>query len=141
VVLQESGIAIGAHGASHVPMTLSQDRRGELDGARRRLRDYLQSSDADGNVAALSFPHGRFDDTIIRLARDSGYAVMFTSAPHLNELTDGHLSSDICGRIEIATRHVAPEGAFRPDLLACHLFIRDSIKTPAEAITAGATIQ
>ena len=32
------------------------------------------------------------------------------------------------------------EGVFRPDLLACHLFLRATVKTPAEAIAAGTAL-
>jgi peptidoglycan/xylan/chitin deacetylase (PgdA/CDA1 family) len=138
--LASAGVGIGAHGATHVPMTLSSNLRDELAGARARLRGYLEAGHRSDEVATLSFPHGRFEDGIVQAGRESGYAVMFTSAPHLTDLPDGQLGTDVCGRIEIATRHVAPGGQFRPDLLACHLFLRAGVKTPEEAIAAGTAL-
>jgi peptidoglycan/xylan/chitin deacetylase (PgdA/CDA1 family) len=135
-LLRDAGVAVGAHGASHVPMTLSRNVGGELCGARNRLRAAL-GTDCESAVTALSFPHGRFDAGIVEAARACGYRLMFTSAPYLSALSGGHLASDVCGRIEIATRHVAPDGRFRRDLLAHHLFLRPAVKTPAEAIATG----
>ena len=134
--LPHFGISVGAHGTSHIPLTLSRSPAAELAGARVRLTEVLASSEQK-EVTTLSFPHGRFDADIIAKARDCGYKMMFTSAAHLNELSAGRPPGDILGRIEVATRHVAPDGQFRPDLLACQVFLRPALKTTAEIIAAG----
>lgn len=138
--LTRAGIAIGAHGASHIPLTLSRSPMDELTGARARLEEVLVHS-PQRSVTTLSFPHGRFDADIVGKARASGYKMMFTSAAHLTELTGGRPTCDIIGRIEVATRHAAPEGQFRPDLLACQMFLRPALRTPAEAIAAGMAVR
>jgi peptidoglycan/xylan/chitin deacetylase (PgdA/CDA1 family) len=137
--LHRSGIAVGAHGASHVPLTLSRNPVDELTGARARLTEILAGSQQP-DVTTLSFPHGRFDADIIVKARMSGYKMMFTSAPHLTELTGGRPTCDVIGRIEVSTRHAAPDGHFRPDLLACQMFLRSTLKTQADAIAAGIAV-
>jgi peptidoglycan/xylan/chitin deacetylase (PgdA/CDA1 family) len=137
--LIQSGIAVGAHGASHIPLTLSRNPVDELAGARARLAEVLAGS-PQPEVTTLSFPHGRFDADIIVKARMSGYKMMFTSAPHLTELTGGRPTCDVIGRIEVSTRHAAPDGQFRPDLLACQMFLRSTFKTPADAIAAGIAV-
>ena len=134
--LARTGVAIGAHGASHIPMTLSRSLAEELSGARTRLTEVLISA-PQSEVTTLSFPHGRFDADIVGEARASGYKKMFTSAPHLIELTAGRPLSDVIGRVEIATHHAASGGHFRPDLLACQMFLRPALRTSAEAIAAG----
>lgn len=134
--LPAAGIAVGAHGASHVPLTLARDPTGELSGARARLMEVLGGAQAD--VRTLSFPHGRFDEATVAQARAAGYRLMFTSTPHLTELTGGRFDGDILGRIEVAARHAAPDGHFRPDLLACQLFLRESRRTLAAGGFAAA---
>jgi peptidoglycan/xylan/chitin deacetylase (PgdA/CDA1 family) len=134
--LVRTGIAVGAHGASHIPLTLSRDPDAEMADARTRLQEVLTGS-PQSDVTTLSFPHGRFDAEIIRKARACGYKMMFTSAPHLTELTGGRPASDVIGRIEVVARHVAPDGQFRPDLLACQMFLRPAFRTPTEAVAPG----
>ncbi|MHB1207053.1 MAG: polysaccharide deacetylase family protein, partial [Rhodospirillaceae bacterium] len=128
IKLREAGWAIGAHGASHMPLTLSRDVRGELAQAYKRLQPL--ASDSRGGALTMSFPHGRYSPEIVAAARACGYGMMFTSDPHLMDLRHGRLAGDVCGRIEIATRDFSRDGAFMPVLLALHLFRRPVSRSP-----------
>jgi peptidoglycan/xylan/chitin deacetylase (PgdA/CDA1 family) len=98
--LHRSGIDIGSHGLTHIPIPKSGDIWRELRTSRETLASLLTEPQPQAPTA-LSFPHGIYDSECVRAAISSGYEVLFTSEPHLN------------GR-----------GQFRPELLALWLFSR-----------------
>jgi hypothetical protein len=70
----------------------------------------------------LSFPHGRFDDRTIELARAAGFPLLFTSVPELPSL--GGRGQGLLGRVGFTTDAITVQGRFAPELLALHLFRR-----------------
>ena len=124
--LAAGGVAIGAHGKTHVPMPRAADLDAELAGARTILGRHL----AAPPPATLSFPHGRYDDTVLARARASGYELAFTSDPVINASDDqpswllGRIGFDQSGVVD---RH----GRFRPDWIALDLF-----RAPIERLAA-----
>lgn len=115
--LTAAGVAIGAHGKTHIRMTSPHADPGvELGGARRLLEAH-----AGDGVRTLSFPHGRYDAAIVRQARDDGYELMFTSVPVLNPVLPR--PGEVLGRTGFDSGNVLDaRGDFRPDWLALYLF-------------------
>lgn len=129
--LIDMGIDIGAHGASHAPLTYLDDAAGDL----RRAREVLgQLTGRPEMITTLSFPHGRYNDATLEAARHSGFSLMFTSDYALNALKDGRPVSDVLGRISIEGPLLADgAGRLRPELLALWLFDRPAFKRTAAA--------
>lgn len=118
LTLDRSGVAIGLHGKSHVPMTEAEDLRAELGGARAEMAARLVHRPAP---ATLSFPHGRYDASVLKKARLSGYELVFTSVPVVNPSDTG--VGWLLGRLGFDGNAVVDEaGRFRPDRLALYLF-------------------
>jgi peptidoglycan/xylan/chitin deacetylase (PgdA/CDA1 family) len=119
--MRKKGVGIGAHGSSHLPLSLVD--RAEKDIAA--AREWLSANVDTTTENTISFPHGRYDSRAARAARDAGYRLLFTSDPVLNPCPRGWLSSDIVGRIPIATGDVArADGSVMGELLAPWLFLR-----------------
>lgn len=118
--LAGGGVAIGAHGKSHIRMTSPHaDPAAELGVARELLEPHA----GEREVRTLSFPHGKYDESIVRMARDVGYELMFTSVPVLNPVEPG--PGYLLGRTGFDTGSVLDaDGKFRPDWLALYLFRR-----------------
>jgi peptidoglycan/xylan/chitin deacetylase (PgdA/CDA1 family) len=117
--LQKNGVSIGSHGASHLPFTIMTDPAGDLMRAMQWLRK-LQGT------PVLSFPHGRYNATVLRAARELACAAIFTSDPVLNPCPGGWLQSDLIGRVSMIPANVTDNaGRFAPDRLASQLYLRD----------------
>lgn len=124
--LAGSGVAIGVHGKTHVPMTRAGDLQAELATARAIVARHL------GSVAppTLSYPHGRYDDTVLARTRDAGYELAFTSDPVMNSV-EGR-PSWLLGRLGFEQAGIVDgAGRFRPDFLALYLF-----RAPRERLAA-----
>jgi peptidoglycan/xylan/chitin deacetylase (PgdA/CDA1 family) len=81
--LHDAGMTIGSHSRTHPDMrclTLSRQRE-ELLSSRLCLEDKLGSA-----VTAFSFPFGRFDMDLVRLAWDAGYHTVGTSLHGVTQL-------------------------------------------------------
>lgn len=126
--LLRNGVEVGAHGATHVPLTLVECPEAEL----RRSRDDLRQLRGDGLApVALSFPHGRYTSEIVQLARAAGYRAQFTSDSRLNPISEGRPASDVLGRISVQASEIADaNGRLRPEFLALWLFLRP-VESPA----------
>ncbi|MBC7905693.1 MAG: polysaccharide deacetylase family protein [Rhodospirillaceae bacterium] len=121
--LTEAEIAIGAHGASHLPLPLLANPGADLDRARHSLATLLP--DHKPALAALSLPHGRYDAATIAAARKSGFQLVFTSDPCLNATDHGLLQSTVLGRIEMQDALLADRHGYPcPAKLASWLFAR-----------------
>jgi peptidoglycan/xylan/chitin deacetylase (PgdA/CDA1 family) len=121
--LASAGIAIGVHGYTHVPLTFVERPQAELENAMR----YVESLFGTEYVPArtLSFPHGRYNDAIVEMARESGFRVQCSSDPNLNRMRAGRPVSDLLGRISIVADAITDKrGRFHPELLATWLFRR-----------------
>ena len=103
--LQKSGVSIGGHGASHLPLTMLADPVNDLKQARSIMRQQL----GENACTTMSFPHGRYSPEIAEAARGLGTQLLFTSHPVLNSCAGGWLESDLIGRISISTASVADD--------------------------------
>lgn len=103
--LQTSGVGIGGHGASHLPLTMLADPAAELKQAQSIMRQQL----GEDACSTMSFPHGRYSPAIADAARALGTQLLFTSDPTLNKCAGGWLESDMVGRISISTSAVADD--------------------------------
>ncbi len=101
--LQKSGVSIGGHGASHLPLTMLADPVNDLRQAQSIMREQL----GENACTTMSFPHGRYSPAIAEAARELGTELLFTSDPILNKCAGGWLESDMIGRISISTSSVA----------------------------------
>ena len=119
-MLEAAGIAIGAHGSSHEPLTSSVNLDRELGGARASIAD---ASTATDPPSTMSFPHGRHSPEIVEAAHLAGYSVVFTSEPRLNPTHPG--LGSVLGRIGFESQDFADgDGRLRAELLALYLFRR-----------------
>lgn len=123
-VLMRNRASIGAHGASHLPMSSlsAEDAKKDLLRARDLIMDWTGSRD----VPPMSFPHGSYNADVVNSARAAGYPLLFTSDPVLNASNAGWLGGDLLGRIPIDLHDVADaNGKLDPSRLAAWLFLRD----------------
>lgn len=119
--LHESGVAIGGHGTSHLPLTLVDSPEREVSQSKSALKKGL-GKETD---ITMSFPHGRYNASIVDVARDQGMKLLFSSDPNLNKCRGGWLKSDVIGRIPIAKSDVTDAtGALQPDRLMSWLMLR-----------------
>ncbi len=119
-MLAETGIAVGAHGYTHEPLT-GTDALDELTSARARLEECTSR-----RVTSVSFPHGRYDRATVAAAVSAGYRLMFTSEPTLTQLSRHRLLEDrLLGRIDIPGSAIrAASGSFSAARMATWLFPR-----------------
>lgn len=119
--LQEEGVHIGGHGASHLPLTMLDDPTGDLRRARHELRQHL----GDAACTTMSFPHGRYNSETVQQASKIGIQLMFTSDPVLNKCPGGWLGSNLVGRISVSTNAIArSDGVLEPERLMPWLMLR-----------------
>ena len=86
--LRKSGVSIGAHGSSHLPLALVDRAEKDVAAAKTWLTENIDASTEN----AISFPLGRCDTRDDRVARDAGYRLLFTSDPVLNPCPRGWLA-------------------------------------------------
>jgi peptidoglycan/xylan/chitin deacetylase (PgdA/CDA1 family) len=121
-LLRRHSVGIGAHGSSHMPLSLVDHAERDIAAAREWLTTNVDVT----TEHSISFPHGRYDNRTARIARDAGYRLLFTSDPVLNPCPRGWLKSDIIGRIAIATANVVgANGNVKGERLAPWLFLRE----------------
>jgi peptidoglycan/xylan/chitin deacetylase (PgdA/CDA1 family) len=136
-LLAESGIAVGAHGYSHEPLT-GLDAVDELKRARTRLEQYV--SHAHSPLRALSFPHGRYDAATLAAATRAGFELMFTSDPVLTPLSRARRLGDrLIGRIDVPASAITDAGGrFSPARMATWLFLRSARRLAVDATSRRA---
>ena len=113
------GFEIGAHGFSHLPLTMLADPAGDLE----RARSWLDRQLGHARPLAFSFPHGRWSPMLVAMARSAGFDLIFTSEP---TLTAGAATEEpLFGRVNMPPSETAsPCGTFRPERAAPWLFLR-----------------
>ena len=85
--------------------------------ARRIVGEHLRS-DAP---PTMSYPHGRYDNTVLARTQAAGYELAFTSNPVMNLVDD--TPSWLLGRLGFEQSGIVDrQGRFRPDWLALLLF-------------------
>lgn len=115
-----AGVAVGSHGAAHLPLTMIADPRSDMERSRRILGQLLAGRYRD----VLSFPHGRYSPPVTAAAASAGFKLLFTSDPVLNRLAAGRPAS-LLGRIEIPAGQIADRhGRLQRERLATWLFLR-----------------
>lgn len=121
--LTAAGVAIGSHGAAHLPLSLLADPAADLTQSRHALAGWLPAGHTGLN--SVAFPHGRYDSATLTAARSCGFALMFTTDPCINDAPAGRPASDVLGRIGITERAITgPDGRLQPEKLAMCLFAR-----------------
>lgn len=75
------GVTIGAHGATHHPLTRYDDRmlQSELFGSRQYLEDVIGRP-----VLTMSYPHGEVDRKVRQATADAGYRLAACSYADIN---------------------------------------------------------
>jgi peptidoglycan/xylan/chitin deacetylase (PgdA/CDA1 family) len=120
--LADNGVALCAHGASHLPMPQIPDAKGDMSRAKQHLAMIANGHD----LPAMSLPHGRYDERVLGFARELGYELIFSSDANLNRCPGGWIEGSLLGRIPIATHDVADaSGKLQTDRLAAWLFLRE----------------
>ncbi len=103
---------VGSHGITHSPLTHVSDPERELQDSFQLLSAWKREP-----VRAVSMPHGRYSEGIVRVAR-AVYSLVFTSDPFLTMARSACLQSPI-GRIHVPSSACADDGT-----LARFLWIR-----------------
>ncbi len=69
-------LSAAAHGCSHVPLTAigAVSAEHELVAARERLETAIGQP-----ISGIAYPNGNYDESVIRLARQAGYRIGFTT--------------------------------------------------------------
>lgn len=121
--LSHHNVAIGVHGYTHNPIATDGDWRKELQSSRDSIQGHL-----DGELPnSFSFPHGRYDGTLIKRALEIGYRILFTSDANLIPLDCGQITSPVLGRVHFAPKDVTDKsGQFAPEKMAFWLFKRSA---------------
>ncbi len=115
--LREKGVAIGAHGRTHEPLSACEDLDDELAQPRKRLGDILGEP-----VTTLALPHSRFTPEVLHRAERAGYEIVFTGE---QLLAPARPLPFTVGRVPITPGTITDERRrFRPERLALHLFRR-----------------
>jgi peptidoglycan/xylan/chitin deacetylase (PgdA/CDA1 family) len=122
------GMAVGAHGVSHTPLTESADAGVELKGSKSSLEDITGAT-----VSSFAFPHGRYDHGLLQKGLETGYRLLFTSDSVLNRLDNGRIASPVLGRIALSEADITGKnGKFSPVRTAFFLLFRKSTVLDAQ---------
>ena len=79
--MQERGVEIGSHTANHLPLTaLSREERAD----EVQLSKLLMEWNGIRTVFSLSYPNGKYDDSLPQLLKESEYLTAVTGDPGLN---------------------------------------------------------
>jgi peptidoglycan/xylan/chitin deacetylase (PgdA/CDA1 family) len=127
--LSNQGIAIGAHGKTHVALRFATDLGAELQQPRQVLKELLACRPQQ-IFDALALPYGDGTPEIIDRAIREGYQFVFTTRPELTPLNSGFLHACEIGRINVSGPILAPDGRFRPELAALEFFRLPFAKIP-----------
>lgn len=117
--MKPCSLAIGGHGHTHSPLTLSPDPEAELQASQRML------SDVNQRVRSMSFPHGVWSGELVSLARKSGFDWIFTSDPVLVDASHWLDPMPALGRIHVPENvWTCRANRIDPARLATFLFFR-----------------
>ena len=117
--LNSRGIEIGSHTVNHqfLPTVSGQEAIDELVHSKRKLEEQLKS-----NVCCFSYPGGKYNDNMVKLVEESGYACAFTTDESVNTLNCSHYKLK---RINISDEEVSnPKGEFSKPITAWSLFLK-----------------
>ncbi|MBS0390158.1 MAG: polysaccharide deacetylase family protein [Proteobacteria bacterium] len=112
-------LAIGGHGHTHSPLTLSPNPEAELQTSQRMLGALNQA------VRSMSFPHGAWTNELAEAARKNGFDWIFTSDAVLTDLSHWPNPLPALGRIHLPENAwTCSAGHIDPARLATFLFFR-----------------
>lgn len=115
------GMAIGAHGAAHLPESQLPDPAADIARARTALAGWLP----DGGPSTFSFPHGRYNPAALAATWASGFRLVFSSDACLNAAPQGRPEAALLGRISVDGGAVTDAaGRFSAARMATWLFHR-----------------
>ena len=99
--LVSEGMSVQSHALSHRPLQPLPERdiRRELTESKRLLEERLRIA-----VTAISFPHGSYDGTVLRLAREAGYRYCCCSEISPTYLSSFRGEDRALGRFAVTTR-------------------------------------
>lgn len=113
-------IEMGAHGHSHAPLTLVAKPDQELGQSYALISEHWPWA-----VASMSFPHGAYDASLVALAQQAGFELIFTSDPTLNTTRPAAAKPATLGRIHIPENQwTCQHGKVSFPRLATYLFFR-----------------
>jgi peptidoglycan/xylan/chitin deacetylase (PgdA/CDA1 family) len=114
-----NGFDFGTHGLRHEPLTQAADPQSELQQAREKLSALTHQA----LPVSMSFPHGRCNDDLMRMAKDAGYTLIFTGIECHNAMQKK--SHAVFGRFNINQQILQDRnGRLLPELMALYLFRR-----------------
>ena len=110
-------IELGAHGHTHAPLLHSADAAAELQQSHDLIAPLC-------SPVTMSFPHGSYDARLVRMGRDAGFQLVFTSDPELTTLNPQAPPMHL-GRIHVPENEwTCRQGQIDFPLLATFLFFR-----------------
>lgn len=116
---KDCALAIGGHGHTHGPLTLSLNPQAELQ-ASQLVLDALKQ-----RVRSMSFPHGAWTHELVAQARVAGFEWIFTSEPMLADTSRWPHTLPALGRIHVPENTwTCKDGRIAPERLATFLFFR-----------------
>ena len=134
--LAANKIDIGAHGKTHVALPMAATPELELQEPKAVLQQLLWQN-GEGQISALSFPHGDYTPEIAAQAFANGYKTLFELGDRLNHTVRGFLGYSIMSRINIDGTMITSNGKFLPQRLAASLFIKPRKYAAASQLAGG----
>lgn len=125
--LSANGLEIGAHGASHLPLTMVGDQVSELAEARRQIQEALEGEPGGAAVDLLSAPHGQYNFASVAAAGKAGFVALFTSDACLTRTNTPQEPGEVSlfGRIYVDMANASDgAGQFSAERLGYWLFTR-----------------
>ena len=132
--LKLAGLELAGHGHTHAPLTLAANPVAELQASQRLVTQHHPG------IAAMSFPHGAWNPTLVVQAQQVGFELIFNSEPTLtrraspNARGSAHPTRMPLGRIHLPENEwTCRQGVIDPPKLASFLFGRAHVRVQAKA--------
>jgi peptidoglycan/xylan/chitin deacetylase (PgdA/CDA1 family) len=130
--LADSGHEIGSHTLWHPVLTTmtEEQRREEIDGAKKLLEDWTQT-----NVTGFCYPNGDFDAAVVRQLREAGHEYACTTLPGRNHIDTDRFE---LRRIDMTSNRVSgadgrfDQLGFRSEISMLHEVLRSWSRPRAE---------
>lgn len=117
-----AGGSIGGHGFSHAPLDQVLNYEEELRETKSILDVILKE---EGTVVtSMSFPHGKYNELVVKRAMQAGYTLIFNSEPCHNIISK-IMDNCFLGRINIPYSVINDRGFFSESNLAFWLISRE----------------
>jgi len=99
--LRDCGMSVQSHTMTHQSLQLLDEKEiaYEMQESKRVLEDRLKA-----NINAVSFPHGSYNQKVVKIAADSGYEFMCTSESACNFSNTFQKRPVVLGRVTITSK-------------------------------------